>query len=129
MLSGLLIRSPYIDWILGGSKSWEIGSATRKRERIALIQSGSGMVVGTADLADVIGPLSDREYLSNARKIGIKKSELSRTFRYERTFAWVLKNPRRLKTPVPYHHPYGSIIWVKLDPDVQAAISRQRRSN
>jgi hypothetical protein len=42
MLSGLLIRSPYVDWILAGSKTWEIrGSSTAKRGRIALIQSGS----------------------------------------------------------------------------------------
>jgi hypothetical protein len=74
MLSGLLIRSPYIDWILDGSKSWEIrGSATRKRGRIALVQSGTGTVVGSADLVDVIGPLTRSEYLSNARKMGLKR--------------------------------------------------------
>ena len=32
MLSGLLIRSPYVDWILAGSKTWEIrGSSTKAR--------------------------------------------------------------------------------------------------
>jgi hypothetical protein len=130
MLSGLLIRSPYIDWILGGSKSWEIrGRATRKRGRIALIQSGTGTVVGSADLVDVIGPLTRSEYLSNARKTGLKRSAIPRALRYKHTFAWVLKNPRRLKTPVRYHHPYGSIIWVNLRPGVQAAISRQRCFN
>jgi hypothetical protein len=35
MLSGLLIRSPYIDWILAGTKTWEIrGSSNAKRGRI-----------------------------------------------------------------------------------------------
>lgn len=129
MLSGLLIRSPYTDWILDGSKSWEMrGSATRKRGRIALIQSGTGTVVGSADLVDVIGPLTRSEYLSSARKLGLKRSALPAALRYKRTFAWVLKNPRRLKTPVRYCHPYGSIIWVNLRPGVQAAVSRQRRS-
>jgi hypothetical protein len=38
MLSGLLIRSPHIDWILAGNKTWEIrGSSTVKRGRVALI--------------------------------------------------------------------------------------------
>jgi hypothetical protein len=61
MLSGLLIRSPYIDWILAGSKTWEIrGSSTAKRGRIALIQSGSGTVIGVADLVDAVGPLTLR---------------------------------------------------------------------
>jgi hypothetical protein len=59
MLSGLLIRSPYIDWILAGAKTWGIrGSSTSKRDRIALIQSGTGTVVGVADLVGVEGPLT-----------------------------------------------------------------------
>jgi hypothetical protein len=53
------MRSPYVDWILAGSKTWEIrGSSTGKRGRIALIQSGSGTVIGVADLVGVVGPLS-----------------------------------------------------------------------
>lgn len=128
MLSGLLIRAPYIDWILNGSKVWEIrGSSTTKRGRIALIQSGTGTVVGVAHLVDVVGPLTPSEYLSNADKLGLKRSQLSGRLHYARTFAWVLKNARRLKTPVRYCHPCGSIIWVKLGPGVQAAISRQVR--
>jgi hypothetical protein len=45
MLDGLLIRAPWIDKILDGSKSWEIrGSQTSKSGRIALIESGTGTV-------------------------------------------------------------------------------------
>jgi ASCH domain-containing protein len=51
MLSGLLIRTPWIDLILEGSKIWEIpGKSTDKRGRLALIQSGTGTVVGVAEL-------------------------------------------------------------------------------
>jgi hypothetical protein len=58
MMSALLIRASYIDWILNRSKIWEIrGSRTTKRGRIGLIQSGTGKVVGVADLVDVVGPL------------------------------------------------------------------------
>jgi len=125
MLSGLLIRSPYIDWILAGTKTWEIrGSSTSKRDRIALIQSGTGTVVGVADLVGVEGPLTRRELANNARKLGLKKTGTLRPLPYRRTFAWVLKNARKLKTPVRYRHPYGCIIWVNLGPGVQAAISR-----
>lgn len=67
MLSALLIRSPYIDQILAGSKTWEMRStATRKHGRIALIQSGTEPVVGAADLVDVVGPLTLKEYVANA---------------------------------------------------------------
>ena len=126
MLSGLLIRSPFIDWILSGAKTWEIrGSGTKKQGRIALIRSGGGKVIGVADLVEVIGPLTRSELKANARKLGIKPSEVSARLPYERTFAWVLDNARALSTPVRYEHPSGCIIWVKLGPGVTAAISRQ----
>ena len=126
MLSGLLIRSPYVDLILAGSKTWEIrGSSTAKRGRIALIQSGTGTVIGVADLIGVVGPLTVRELAANTRKLGLKKSGISGPLPYRKTLAWVLENARKLKTPVRYRHPYGCIIWVNLGPGVQAAISRQ----
>jgi hypothetical protein len=49
---GLIIGSPYIDWILAGKKTWEIrGSYTHVQGKIALIRSGSGLVVGTCEVA------------------------------------------------------------------------------
>jgi hypothetical protein len=128
MLSGLLIRSPHIGKILDGRKIWEIrGRSTAKRGLIALIQSGTGTVIGAADLVAIVGPLSRSEFAANARKIGLTKTEAgaARRLPYERTFGWVLKHPRRLKTPVPYSHPSGAIIWVNLRPAVQQAILRQ----
>ena len=126
MLSGLLIRSPFIDWILAGAKTWEIrGTSTAKRDRIALIQSGTGTVIGMADLVGVEGPLTRRELAANTRKLGLKKSGISEPLPYRKTFAWVLENARKLKTPVRYRHPSGCVIWVNLGPGVQAAISRQ----
>jgi hypothetical protein len=44
---------------------------------------------------------------------------------YRNTYAWVLKNPRRLKKTVPYKHPSGAVIWVKLDGIVERAIRKQ----
>jgi len=55
--------------ILEGKKTCEIrGSRTNKRERIALIRCSSGLVVGTCEIVDVIGPLSKREMLKNFKK-------------------------------------------------------------
>jgi hypothetical protein len=44
---------------------------------------------------------------------------------YERTFAWVLQNARRLSEPVPYSHPYGAVIWVNLTPAVENVVLQQ----
>ena len=54
-MKALLIKTPWIDKILDGKKTWEIrGSATKIRGRIALVQSGSGTVVGICELVDCI---------------------------------------------------------------------------
>jgi hypothetical protein len=69
MLRGLLIKEPWIGKILKGLKKWEIrGSKTNIRGTIALIRSGSGLIVGTCDLVDVKGPLILAEMRKNFDK-------------------------------------------------------------
>jgi hypothetical protein len=42
-MKGLIVKSPWIELILEGKKTWEIrGSNTKIRGPIALIKSGSG---------------------------------------------------------------------------------------
>jgi hypothetical protein len=126
MLDGLLIRAPWIDKILDGSKTWEIrGSHTYKTGRIALIESGTGTVVGVAELVGAVGPLSLKELSQNRSKAGFDSHEPLFRLPYKRTFAWVLRNPRRLRQVVPYNHPSGAVIWVNLKPNVEHAVLRQ----
>ena len=50
-MKGLLVKSPWVDFILNGKKTWEIrGSNTRIRGRVGLIKSGSGTVMGTVKI-------------------------------------------------------------------------------
>lgn len=112
-MDGLIIKQPFIDYILDGSKTWELrGSKTNKRGRIALIRSGSGLIVGEVDLIDCKGPLSNKEYTKNKDKH--KSSSLFRDRHYKKTYAWILKNPQLYNKSIPYSHPQGAIIWVKL---------------
>ncbi|MCG6537850.1 MAG: ASCH domain-containing protein [Syntrophales bacterium LBB04] len=114
-MKGLLVRSPWIEKILAGRKTWEIrGSNTNIRGRIGLIKSGSGLVVGTWDLVGVEGPLSLAELRRNESKHQIPLTDLRGGLPYERTFAWVLRDAKPLGKPVPYEHLRGAIIWVKL---------------
>jgi hypothetical protein len=133
VLHALLIRKPWLDKILNGSKTWEIrGSRTTKNGRIGLIESGSGKVVGVAELVDVVGPMSLAAFRANRRKVGLQKGQHFSRLPYPRTFAWVLQIPERLKRPVPYKHPYGAVIWVCLKPRVERAVLEQigvRRTN
>lgn len=114
---GLLIRSPHIERILGGRKTWEIrSSATQMRERIALIRSGSGQIVGTCNVVGVVGPLSLADLKANARKAGFRAEDITSLPYGRRTFAWVLKDAVPLKHARHYTHPSGAVIWVKLPP-------------
>jgi hypothetical protein len=124
-LRALLIRHPWVDMILGGQKTWEIlGARTSIRGRIGLIASRSGTVIGVCDLVDCIGLLTAEQFRKNARKAGMRPSEATLGY-YRQTYAWVFEKPRLLKQPVPYQHPSGAVIWVKLDGKVQRKILEQ----
>lgn len=116
-MDGLIILKEYLDKILTGKKTWEIrGSKCHKRGLIALIESGTGMVVGTAELVDCVGPLTAEEWNKNVRKIANQPIRSMREVRYgSRTHAWVLKNARRLKKSVKYRHKQGAVVWHPVD--------------
>jgi hypothetical protein len=48
---------------------------------------------------------------------------------YRQTYAWVLEKPRILKRPVPYQHPSGTVIWVRLDDKVESKIFKELAAN
>lgn len=112
-MKGLIIKRPWIDLILDGSKTWEIrGSATHTRGPIGLIPSGSGCVVGVVDLVDCLS-LSDKAYRQGQAFHQIQNAAVV-PLPYPRLYAWVLAHPRRLAVPRPYVHPRGAVIWVRL---------------
>jgi hypothetical protein len=121
---GLVIKSPYIDRILAGTKTWEMrSSATSVRGPIALIKQGSGQVVGVANLVGVKGPLTKQDKLKTIDKhqISVDRLETGETDKWDT--AWVLENAQPLKTPIHYQHPNGAVIWVNLDQNVQEKLA------
>jgi len=111
-LSAIPIRTPYIDEILTGTKTWEIRSKnTKKLGPVALIRSGSGTVVATAKIANVI-ELTPSLARSNAHRMGMTVEDAETC---AGCYAWVLEDVVRLKSPVPYKHPSGAVTWVTLD--------------
>lgn len=115
-MRGLLIRSEPLDLILAGKKTWELrGKNTHIRGKIALIRSGSGLIVGICELVDVIGPLTHGQLLLNLKKHRMSVRDAVSGTGYLKTYAWVLSNAHSLFEPIPYQHPQGAIIWVNLD--------------
>jgi hypothetical protein len=113
----VIIREPFLTDILLGRKRWEIRStATTVRGRIALIRSGSGLIVGEASIVDCKGPL-DVGTLANSSALTNEERRWYRSARqlpYLRTFAWVFADPLSYAAPVAYLHPQGAVRFVDL---------------
>ena len=111
-MKGLIIKKLWLDLIFEGKKSWEIrGCNTKIRGKIALIQSGSGNVVGECELVDC-KQLNLCDYQNN-----VDKHQVVNTINlpYPKTFACELQNARRYAEQKPYRHKCGAVIWVNLD--------------
>lgn len=111
-LSAIPIRPQWVDLILNGTKTWEIRTKyTNKIGPVALIRSGSGTVVATANLSEVI-ELTESIARKNARRMGMSTADAVSCVGCN---AWVLSDVVPLKKPVPYVHPSGAVTWVTLD--------------
>jgi|GEM_PF-850078 len=110
-LKGLIIKKPWIDMILDGTKIWEIrGTSCNIRGRIALIESGTGEIKGTVILANSF-PLTEEAFKSECIKHRIPQES---GITYKKPYVWEMHTPTRYAKPVPYKHPQGAVIWVNL---------------
>ncbi len=113
-MNGLIIKKKWLDLILDGKKTWEIrGSRTKARGKFALIESGSGLVVGEAQLVDVVGPLTKDQLLKSISLHHVPADSIKQGLRYKSPYAWVMVKAKRYRKAVPYSHPAGAVIWVK----------------
>ena len=118
-ISGLIIKSPWIDMILSGEKTWEIrGMRTIKKEWIALIKSGSKKIFGICRIIDVKGPLTLKEFQDTFEKHRVPPEKIKRDgLPYKKTYAWVIRDVLQFEVPIQYEHPSGAVIWVNLPSD------------
>src|SRR5215813_1111974 len=104
-MDGLLIKSPHIENILSGRKCWEIrGQKTSKlNRRIALIRSGSALVVGTCKIVAIHGPLTRSEMERTEQKHLVERSRFGEVLaRYPNCYGWELQQVVALRVPVSY---------------------------
>ena len=110
MERALIIRQPWIGKILSGEKIWEMRStSTKVRGVIGLIEQGTGLIVGEAEIATVFGPLTRQHCEAGFKKHCVPAEQYDKW-----KFAWVLFDAKRYDEPIPYDHPKGAVIWVKI---------------
>ncbi len=112
MKRALIIKKKYLDRILDNGKVWEMRSSkTKITERIGLIESGSGLIVGEVDLIGCGNALNDEcAALLTADSHQVDDISLIEKWKYP----WLLENAKRYDKPIPYKHPKGAVIWVKI---------------
>lgn len=120
---GLIIDTPWIDYIRAGKKTWEMRSTVCiKRGPIALIQKGCKQVVAIADLVDSEGPLSVDILRDTFEYHRVPEARFSKND-YKWLYAWKLTSVISLDTPIPYIHKNGSVIWAELDEHARHQLS------
>ena len=112
---GLIVKHEWLQKIFDTEhpKDWEIrGTNTKIRGRIALIESGTGTIVGECVITDSFR-VSESRYLNNRDRHQIPWSYYK--LPYRKPHAWVLSDVKKYDNPVPYKHKQGSVIWVNLE--------------
>ncbi|ALC11378.1 hypothetical protein [Sphingopyxis sp. 113P3] len=113
---GLIIADPWIGYILGGTKDWEMrSSGASHRGWFALIRKGSGTIYGIARLVDVGSPLSPTEMVATFAHHRIAEHMIQSGEVAKWNTPWKLADVRRLERPIPYQHKSGAVTWVELD--------------
>lgn len=109
---GLIIKQPWMDLILSGEKTWEMRSYMPKyRGPLALIQQGSGLIVGIARLVDVLDPMDTVELMRHFDKHRVDYFNTPEAAKW--VSPWVMESVKRIE-PVPYERKSGPVIWVNL---------------
>ncbi len=122
----LSIRQPWVELILAGRKTIEVRTwSTRHRGRLWLhasrridhgacaenaIDAGSvalGAIVGTVDLVDCV-PFSTETWVS------LKSMHLNSVCFDSRFVGWIVRNPRRISSPIPYRGALG-LMTLRID--------------
>ncbi len=71
------------------------------------------MIFGTADLIDC-KKINFEEY-KKGEALHCVTQENGISLPYKNTYTWILTDSNWFETPIPYVHPKGAVIWVKLD--------------
>lgn len=122
-MKALIVRSPWIKAILRGEKTWEMRTApTMYRGPLALIEKGTGLIVGVTRLLDSL-PRLGPDRMAATREWHRIPAELDETVIASGWMhPWVLGSTFPLASPVTAGQRRGQVVWVGLDEGTIASV-------
>lgn len=75
-------------------------------------------MVGTVEILDSLGPLTETAMLDNITKHLVTPERIKNGDVAKYKHAWVRRDAKPLASPIAYEHPSGAVIWVNLQPAV-----------
>ena len=115
----LVVAEPWASLLVDGDKNWELRTtSTKVRGAVGIAAKGTGAIIGKVELIDVHGPFTPAE-ISQYRHLHRVPDDDTATYSGPKgLYGWEMTGAVRFETPVPYRHPQGAVIWVRLDPRV-----------
>ncbi len=99
--------------IVRGEKRWEIRRRkTNVRGRILIISNG--FAIGSAELVDVIGPMSVEELAEFQEYHRVDRKLLEEYASGGKLYAWVFENPVEFEERRRIRVPKGAQVWVRV---------------
>ena len=118
----LVVAEPWASLLVDGDKTWELRTtSTSVRGPVGIAAKGTGTIIGAVRLLDVHGPFSSEEIGEYEHLHRVLSDDTSTYSGPQGLYAWEMTGAVRFATPVPYRHPQGAAIWVRLDPPIEIA--------
>jgi hypothetical protein len=116
----LVVAELWASMLVDGDKTWELRTtSTKVRGPVGIAAKGTGTIIGKVDLVDVHGPFTPEEIGQYRQLHQVPDNDTATYSGPKGLYAWEMTGAARLDTPVPYRHPQGAVIWVRLDPAVE----------
>lgn len=111
----LLVEEPWASMVIDGYKTWALRAvATEVRGLIGLTPWGSGLIAGSAVLADVKGPFAVSDLRKHRDRHRVDDASIEVFAAGRLLFAWEFESAIRFRAAVPYQRPQGAEIWAEL---------------
>lgn len=122
IMDGLIVKQPYADMIINGTKMWELRNRHPPKDKIGadIFLLSKCYSLGIICIVKSTGPLSVNELNDNNNK---HRSGTGWPIDTPPTYAWQVRVIERFTTPKRYAHPNGAQIWVKNITDTRTKLT------